>query len=62
MRQLLGEVLPTGTRDLDFKADLFSTTVASVAEAVTDRTTDPAEVRRWSRATSEMLCRQLGIA
>lgn len=61
VRQLIGEILPAGTRDLDFKADLFSTTVSSVAESITDRTTDAAKVRRWSRATSEMLCRQLGL-
>ena len=61
VRHFLGEALPAGARDLDFKADLFSTTVASVAEAITDRTADAAEIRRWSRATSEMLCRQIGI-
>ncbi len=62
VRELLAEVLPKGSRDLDFKADLFSTTVSSVAEAITERTTEPSEVRRWAKATSEMLCRQLGIA
>jgi len=61
VRQILAELVPAGARDLDFDAELFATTVASVSEAVTDRTTDPERVARFARATSEMLCRQLGI-
>ncbi|HKJ23682.1 MAG TPA: TetR/AcrR family transcriptional regulator [Myxococcota bacterium] len=62
LRQILAELVPAaGGRDLDFDAELFATTVASVSEAVTDRTTDPAQIGRFARATSEMLCRQLGI-
>jgi AcrR family transcriptional regulator len=62
IRHHLERMLPRRGRALDFQADLFATTVSSVAEAVTDRTTDPAEIRRWSKATSQMLCRQLGLA
>jgi AcrR family transcriptional regulator len=47
--------------DLDFAARFFTTVVSATAEAVTGRTTDPAETRRWSRACSAMLCDHFGL-
>jgi len=61
VRDFLAGILPARSPDLDFKAELFTITVSSIAEKVTDRTTDASELRRWSKATSEMLCAQLGI-
>ena len=60
VRDHLREALP-GRRDLDFATELVLSTVAGVAERVTRRPKRPAEIRRWSRAVSGMLCRQLGL-
>ena len=55
------EALPPGTRDLDFEARLVQTAVSSIAERVTSGEIGRAEVARWARACSRMLCGYLGI-
>lgn len=61
VRDFLREALPPGTRDLDFKARLVQTVVSSVAERVTSRGAGRAEVGKWARSCSAMLCGYLGI-
>jgi AcrR family transcriptional regulator len=47
--------------DLDFAARFFTTVVSATAEDVTGRTRDPAEVRRFARACSAMVCDHVGL-
>jgi AcrR family transcriptional regulator len=61
VREFLREVLPAGTRDLDFKARLVQTAVSSVAERVTSRGAVRSERAKWARVCSRMLCDYLGI-
>ncbi len=61
VRDFLREALPPGTRDLDFKARLVQTVVSSVAERLTNRGVKQAELGKWARVCSGMLCEYLGI-
>ena len=62
--QLLQAALPPGQpeADLAFLADVCSTVIENVGKAIAVRGLSRAEVSRWSRAITEMLCRHAGIA
>ncbi len=62
VRDFLREALPPGTRDLDFKARLVQTVVSSAAERVTSTEKGRAELGKWARACSRMICDYLGIS
>jgi AcrR family transcriptional regulator len=64
VRQFLDEAWPSRRargEALEFAARFFVTVVSATAEEVTARTADRAELRRWSRACSAMLCDHFGL-
>jgi AcrR family transcriptional regulator len=61
VRQFLQQVLSKKSKQVDFCTELVLTTVSSVAEEVSSRTQDSAQVQRWAQAISTMLCAHLDI-